>query len=308
MSPVVRRFIAEHQSNLGVPGTGHDGRITRERHRSPAHVAAARGAAPSARARASEPAGGARPPHVTVPEHPRRANAEHAAAHPHPQAHGRAHDSLEATIPHVLQVVEADFSPRRAGAPPAEQWKSEAGYSLTYLPFVARAVCHGAREISRTQCEFQRRSSRRAPARQSRHRGGPRSDGLDGSGDQGCRRKNRSASWRRDQRSREPARGNKLKPDDMAEGTYTISNNGAYGTLITAPIISPPQVAILSTDGVRKKPVVIEGPEGDSSDSAGGHARADFRPSCDRRRVFRSVPRPRAQAARERRLGSRDLT
>ena len=60
------------------------------------------------------------------------------------------------------------------------------------------------------------------------------------------------------------ARAGKLKPDDMTEGTYTISNNGAFGTLITAPIISPPQVAILSTDGIRKRPVVIEGPDGDA--------------------------------------------
>src|SRR5262249_60040362 len=60
------------------------------------------------------------------------------------------------------------------------------------------------------------------------------------------------------------ARAGKLKPDDLTEGTYTISNNGAYGTLITAPIISPPQVAILSTDAIRKRPVVIESPEGDS--------------------------------------------
>jgi 2-oxoglutarate dehydrogenase E2 component (dihydrolipoamide succinyltransferase) len=55
-----------------------------------------------------------------------------------------------------------------------------------------------------------------------------------------------------------------LKPDELTEGTYTITNNGAYGTVITAPIINQPQVAILSTDSVRKKPVVIEGPEGDS--------------------------------------------
>jgi 2-oxoglutarate dehydrogenase E2 component (dihydrolipoamide succinyltransferase) len=60
------------------------------------------------------------------------------------------------------------------------------------------------------------------------------------------------------------ARGAKLKPDDMTEGTYTITNNGAFGTLITAPIISPPQVAILSTDAIRKRPVVIEGPDGDT--------------------------------------------
>jgi 2-oxoglutarate dehydrogenase E2 component (dihydrolipoamide succinyltransferase) len=60
------------------------------------------------------------------------------------------------------------------------------------------------------------------------------------------------------------ARSNKLKPDDLSGGTYTLSNSGTFGTLITAPIINQPQVAILSTDGVRKKPVVIEGPDGDS--------------------------------------------
>jgi 2-oxoglutarate dehydrogenase E2 component (dihydrolipoamide succinyltransferase) len=59
------------------------------------------------------------------------------------------------------------------------------------------------------------------------------------------------------------ARANKLKPDDFAGGTFTLTNNGTFGTLITAPIINQPQVAIISTDGVRKKPVVIEGPDGD---------------------------------------------
>ncbi|NQU72003.1 MAG: 2-oxo acid dehydrogenase subunit E2, partial [Rhodospirillales bacterium] len=60
------------------------------------------------------------------------------------------------------------------------------------------------------------------------------------------------------------ARSGGLTPDDLTEGTYTLSNSGPYGTLITAPVINQPQVAILSTDGVRKKPVVIEGPQGDS--------------------------------------------
>ena len=60
------------------------------------------------------------------------------------------------------------------------------------------------------------------------------------------------------------ARANKLKPDELSGGTYTLSNSGVFGTLITAPIINQPQVAILSTDGVRKKPVVVEGTGGDS--------------------------------------------
>jgi 2-oxoglutarate dehydrogenase E2 component (dihydrolipoamide succinyltransferase) len=59
-------------------------------------------------------------------------------------------------------------------------------------------------------------------------------------------------------------RANQLGPDELKGGTYTISNSGSFGTLITAPIINQPQVAILSTDGVRKKPVVVEGPGGDT--------------------------------------------
>jgi 2-oxoglutarate dehydrogenase E2 component (dihydrolipoamide succinyltransferase) len=62
----------------------------------------------------------------------------------------------------------------------------------------------------------------------------------------------------------EKARAGKLTPDDFAGGTYTISNNGAFGTLFTAPIVNPPQVAILSTDAVKKKPVVVESESGDS--------------------------------------------
>ena len=60
------------------------------------------------------------------------------------------------------------------------------------------------------------------------------------------------------------ARNKKLGPDDLTGGTYTISNSGTFGTLITAPVISQPQVAILSMDGVAKKPVVIEVDGGDA--------------------------------------------
>src|SRR5262249_14658455 len=54
------------------------------------------------------------------------------------------------------------------------------------------------------------------------------------------------------------ARSNQLTPDDLTQATYTISNSGTFGTLITAPIINQPQVAILSTDGVRRRPVAVE--------------------------------------------------
>ena len=53
------------------------------------------------------------------------------------------------------------------------------------------------------------------------------------------------------------ARDKRLGADDVAGATYTISNSGKFGTLLTAPIIDPPQVAILSLDGVTKRPAVV---------------------------------------------------
>ena len=60
------------------------------------------------------------------------------------------------------------------------------------------------------------------------------------------------------------ARDDNLGPDDLTGGSYTISNSGSFGTFITAPIINQPQVAILSTDGIKKKPVVVESNEGET--------------------------------------------
>ena len=101
------------------------------------------------------------------------------------------------------------------------------------------------------------------------------------------------------------SRAGKLKPDDFAGGTYTLSNSGTFGTLITAPIINQPQVAILSTDGVRKKPVVVETSRRRlDRDSARRRARAVVRPSRRRRRVLGRVPGSRAQDHRERATGS----
>ncbi len=59
------------------------------------------------------------------------------------------------------------------------------------------------------------------------------------------------------------ARTGKLKPDDTAGGTYTMSNVGTFGNVMGTPIINQPQVAILALGAIRKKPAVIETPEGD---------------------------------------------
>ena len=59
------------------------------------------------------------------------------------------------------------------------------------------------------------------------------------------------------------AKAGKLSADDLSGDTYSISNNGAFGTTFTVPIINAPQVGILSTDAIRLKPAVVSTPEGD---------------------------------------------
>jgi len=59
------------------------------------------------------------------------------------------------------------------------------------------------------------------------------------------------------------ARENKLKPDDIQGGTYTVTNVGTFGSIMGTPIINQPQVAILALGAIRKVPAVIETPEGD---------------------------------------------
>jgi 2-oxoglutarate dehydrogenase E2 component (dihydrolipoamide succinyltransferase) len=59
------------------------------------------------------------------------------------------------------------------------------------------------------------------------------------------------------------ARNNKLKPEDIQGGTYTVTNVGSFGNVMGTPIINQPQVAILALGAIRKLPAVIETPEGD---------------------------------------------
>lgn len=60
------------------------------------------------------------------------------------------------------------------------------------------------------------------------------------------------------------ARNNQLKPDEIQGGTYTLTNVGTFGNVMGTPIINQPQVAIMAAGAIRKKPAVIETPEGDT--------------------------------------------
>jgi 2-oxoglutarate dehydrogenase E2 component (dihydrolipoamide succinyltransferase) len=168
-------------------------------------------------------------------------------------------------VPHVLQAVEADYSHiEQARRSKQAAWQASEGFELTYLPFLAWAVCQALQRYEQLNARIDGDNlvvSRRVHlgiAVDLNH------EGLVVPVIRDSQDRNVPALAREIRRIAVAARGNRLKPDDMSQPTYTISNSGVFGTLITAPIVNPPQVAILSTDGVSKRPVVVEGPEGDS--------------------------------------------
>ncbi len=240
LSPVVRRLIAEHQLDpASLRGSGRDGRLTRE------DVLAAIGsrAAPGASA-----AGGTRQPLNSV----RRQTARHLV-------------KSWQSAPHVLQAVEVDYlRVEQARAAAGAAWKAREGFALTYLPFIASAVAGALAKFPLLNASLDGDDLVLHP----RVNLGIAVDlGFDGLvvpviDDVAGKSLAQIARAIRDLAQR--ARAGRLKPDELAGGTYTLSNSGVFGTLITAPIINQPQVAILSTDGVRKKPVVVESALGDS--------------------------------------------
>ena len=171
----------------------------------------------------------------------------------------------KATSPHVLQAVEADFARvARARSGVSAAWKKREGFSLTYLPFIAKALCEAIRAFPRVNAAiddenlvvFRRVNLAIAVDLDFDGLVAPVIKDADQMSLQELARAIRDISER--------ARTNQLKPEEFTGGTYTISNSGMFGTMITAPIINQPQVAILSTDAITKKPVVIETEDGDT--------------------------------------------
>lgn len=244
LSPVVRRLIAEHQLDpASIRGSGRDGRITRSDVL--AVVGGAAGASAAVRAPSS---GGARRPLNSV----RKQTARHLV-------------KSWQSAPHVLQAVEVDYlRVDQARAAAGAAWKAREGFGLTYLPFIASAVGTALKKYPLLNASLDGDDL----VLHARINLGIAVDlGFDGLvvpviDDVPGKSLAQVARAISDLAQR--ARTNRLKPDELAGGTYTLSNSGVFGTLITAPIINQPQVAILSTDGVRKKPVVVESAQGDS--------------------------------------------
>jgi 2-oxoglutarate dehydrogenase E2 component (dihydrolipoamide succinyltransferase) len=246
LSPVVRRLLAEHNLDPStIKGTGRGGRIMRED-----VLAVIDSAVPPATAQAA-PRGAVKMGEIIPLSRIRKQIGAHMVR-------------SKATSPHVLQAVEVDFHAIDAArAARSKAWRDREGYGLTYLPFIARAAIDAIGEFPRINASI---DGDNLVVHPQVHLGIAVDLGFEGlmvPVIRDAREKSVAELARAIHAFADRARSGSIVPDDLAGGTYTISNSGPFGTLITAPIINQPQVAILSTDGVRKRPVVIESPAGD---------------------------------------------
>ncbi len=165
----------------------------------------------------------------------------------------------KATSAHVYTSVEVDFERiERVRATNQDAWRTREGFSLTYLPFIVRAFADTVESFPRVNASIVdeslvvHRDVHVAIAVDLDFEGliAPVIRDADGK---------RFRQLARDIRGlAERARAHQLSPDEVTGGTFTITNPGPYGTFLTLPIINQPQVAILSTDGIAKRPHVLE--------------------------------------------------
>ena len=272
LSPVVRRLISENNLDVGaISGTGVGGRITR----ADVEAAMASGGAAAAPAPAPAPTPTPAPASAAPAAAPASAPPEQLTAVVAPlPVHAR--DTIvplnrirkttaeymvqsKQVSPHVLTAIEVDFeNVERVRQANKAEFKSHEGFSLTYLPFISRAlvdalvdfphmnasmgdgelIVHGAVNLAiAVDLNFE---GLLAPVIRN-------ADGM---------RMRAIARNVVDLATR--ARAKKLTADEITGGTFTITNPGQYGTMMQFPIINQPQVAILSTDGISRKPVVVK--------------------------------------------------
>ena len=167
------------------------------------------------------------------------------------------------TIPHVFQAIEVDFTAiDRVRGKYKRAFQEAHGSSLTYLPFIARATCLAIQAFPQVNARFDGKSLWLSPTVSLGFAVDLSHNGLVVPVVRNAEDLTVAGLAKAMRRLIDKARTGKLGPDDLSGGTYSISNNGAFGTTFTAPIINAPQVAILSTDAIQLKPAVVSTPEG----------------------------------------------
>jgi 2-oxoglutarate dehydrogenase E2 component (dihydrolipoamide succinyltransferase) len=276
LSPVVRRLIAENNLDpAGIEGTGAGGRITRSdvlglldrissgRSAPAAPPTPAPVVAPGAD---REPGVGVRPPSETPAPAVTGAAGERDTIVPFTNIRRRIAEHMvrsKHTSAHTMVAFEVDYhGVDRVRGPQRAAFREAEGFGLTYLPFVSRAVVDALAEFPNVNSSV---GEDVLVVHHDINLGIAVDldfDGLLVPVIHNADGKRLRALAREISALAGKARAKKLTMDDIAGGTFTITNPGPFGSLLTVPVINQPQVAILSTDGVRKRPVVVETAEG----------------------------------------------
>ena len=271
-SPAVRRLAREHALDLAlVPGNGAKGRVTRADVL--AYIASpSNGAAsperydtqPSVLAIAALPAT-APPPVPATASAPKAPSVPLKGGRPVPFSPIRARIAenvlaSKRAVADVFSVMEVDMeNVHAARIAQRDAFKSREGLSLTYLPFITRATIEALRAFPAVNARI---DGSTLVYNDAVHLGMavdldekglvvPVIRNADGLNITGIARAIGSLS--------SAARNGTLAPDGYGGSTFTITNNGAFGTLMTAPIINQPNVAILSTDAIEERVVPHNG-------------------------------------------------
>jgi pyruvate dehydrogenase E2 component (dihydrolipoamide acetyltransferase) len=252
LSPLVRRLAEEHEIDLNrVQGTGTGGRITKK------DITAFIDSGAAARAPAAAPPLQAVPAPQAVPagereearpiSHIRKRIAENMVASL--QTTARAWNLVEINMESIVRL--------RAGA--KDRFKEQEGFSLTYMPFVARAITDALLAYPDVNARLDLEAGT-ATYRRYVNLGIAVSyeDGLIVPVIRGADEMNLVGLARAINDVASRARSKKLKPDEVHGGTFTITNPGPFGSIISVPIMNPGETAILAFDAIEKRPVVID--------------------------------------------------
>ncbi|MGO9588479.1 MAG: 2-oxoglutarate dehydrogenase, E2 component, dihydrolipoamide succinyltransferase [Candidatus Acidiferrales bacterium] len=261
-SPLVRRIAREHDIDLSqVPGTGAGGRVSKNdilaAVEEGAHPAAAPGSAPAAK---PAPAGG--PSALLELAVPReKLYFGHYEVQPMSTMRQRIAEHMvlsKRTSPHVYSIDEANVTEiATLRAKMKDRFERETGTKLTFMPFFIRAAVEALRafptvnsSVDGTNIVLHKECNIGVAVALDW--------GLIVPVIKNAEEKNFLGLARMLNDLAERARTKKLKPDEVAESTFSITNPGVFGGLMGLPVINQPNVAILGLGTIEKRPVVID--------------------------------------------------
>ena len=257
LSPVVRKLASENNIDLEqVSGTGSGGRITRKDIESVI---------------TSGSKTVQKPKEISGQQKDKKAQADKPSSGEISRLRKRIAENMvmsKQTSAHVMTSVEVDYeNVEILRSKHKKSFKEENGFSLTYLPFISLATIYALREYPVVNSSFDLdkgihnfHSNINLGIAVDLNQEGLLVGTLreaDSFSLKGLARKISDTSAK--------LRKGSYDLDDVSGSTFTISNNGSFNSFLTSPIINQPNVAILSTESVKKRPVVIEGQ--DSTDS-----------------------------------------